>query len=102
MPDRLSYSLWMDLEFKNFSRFKRHLLVLFYLKKDVWNERPFIFKDTISTPLNKKIGCKITNHNWNYQSDDDFFYCNKCCKTQSSTTRKVNQRHEIINKILKR
>lgn len=101
MADRLSFSLWMDWKFKNFSRFKRNLLVLLYLKKDVWNERSLIFEDSFITPYNQKFGCKFSKHKWNYDSTTDTFFCRKCLKSENPQSRKINHRQERLQKILK-
>jgi len=101
MASRLSFSLWMDWKFKNFSRFKRNLLILLYLKKDVWSERTLILRDSIITPLNKKFGCKLSKHDWNYDLESDTFFCRKCHKSENSQSRKINHRQERLQKILK-
>jgi len=96
-----SYSLWMDLKFKNYKRFKRNLLILFYLKRDAWSDRKLIIKDSFTTPFYKSIGCKITAHDWHKDSEEDYYVCLKCHKWQSSQERKVSNRDKILDKILK-
>ena len=98
---RQSFSLWMDLKFKNFKRFRRNLSILFYSKRDVWSERKMIIKDSFVTPYYKFIGCKITSHDWHKDKDDDAYVCWKCHKWETSKQRKISNRDEILDKILK-
>jgi hypothetical protein len=105
MPSRLtnrqSFSLWMDWKFKNFPRFKRNLLILLGLKKDVWKERSLIFLDSFTIPFNKKFGCRSSKHDWFYDSESDIWICLKCHKSENSESRKINHRQDRIQKILK-
>jgi len=98
---RQSFSLWMDLKFKNFKRFRRNLSILFYSKRDVWSERKMIIKDSFVTPYYKFIGCKITSHEWHKDEDGDGYVCWKCHKWETSKQRKISNRDEILDKILK-
>jgi hypothetical protein len=98
---RQSFSLWMDLKFKNFKRFRRNLSILFYLKRDVWSERKMIIKDSFVTPYYKFIGCKIASHDWHNLPQDDAYVCYKCHKWETSKQRKISNRDEILDKILK-
>lgn len=97
---RQSFSLWMDWKYKNFSRFRKNLLILFLLKRDDWYERKMIIKDSFTTPFNKIIGCKITSHDWHKDSEDDYYVCWKCHKWETSDQRKISKRDEILDKIL--
>lgn len=101
---RQSYDLFMDLKFKNRKRFTKNLLIFFYLKKDEWNERPLILRDTVLVRFSKTIGCKIFRHQWaRFQDLDgsDYHYCINCGKKISDPDLTAQKRNHQLKKLLK-
>ena len=112
---RESYSLQMDLKYKNYKRFWKNISTLFYLRNpsiDYRNhkkwfvsngryERKLIIKDSFITPFNKKFGCRWFGHDWKFDNEDNYYICWKCFKYESPDVHKSTSRDEKIDKILR-
>ena len=98
---REGFNLRVDLKHKQFKRFRKNLMILFFLKRGKY-ERKLIVKDTFITPFYKSMfGCNWFGHEWHYDREDDCFICYKCFKHETSDNHKKNLREDKINKILK-
>jgi hypothetical protein len=102
---RESFNIWWDIKYKNWERVKQLLPELFKFWKKSW-QREYIIKDSIKTPFNKKIGCKLFGHKWSTEKeikdyDLDGYHCWKCNKWETFETHTTNQRNEKLEKLLK-
>ena len=102
---RESYSLWKDWKL-NRKRFWRNLGILLFINHLYSNsyskyERKVIWIDSFRTPFNKKWGCKLFGHDWQYDQEDNYYICWKCFKYESKNEHIEYQRDEKIKDILK-
>lgn len=98
---RQSFSLKSELKYKEYKRFRRNLLILFFLKKGKY-ERRLIIKDTFITPFFKSMfGCNLFGHEWHFDSEYNYYICYKCFKHETPDNHKSNLRQEKLDKILR-
>ena len=98
---RQSFNLRSDLKYKEWSRFRKNILILFFLKRGKY-ERRLIVKDTFVTPFFKSMfGCRFFGHEWHYDSEDNYYICYKCFGRETPQDHKINNRQQKIDKILK-
>ena len=95
---RESFNIWRDIKRKDWKR-------VGYILKSIFNNkwsRKMIIKDSIITPFNKRIGCKLFGHRWSTEEDDkkyDFegnFYCWKCGKWETKEQRRDSKIKSIL------
>lgn len=116
---RESYSLQMDLKYKNYKRFWKNIRTLLYLNTPSINykdyrrwfvsngkyERGLIIQDSFLSPFNKKFGCKWFGHDWkfidNNNIEENYYVCLKCLKYETTEDHKSTSRDEKIDKILR-
>lgn len=102
MASRENMNIWRDIRKRDWKRFKEKIRTI--LSKDQFRgwDRDMILKDSLITPFNRFLGCKLFGHKWStkeemleYQMVNQ--YCWKCAKW--STRSEI--RDEKISQILK-
>ena len=65
-------------------------------------ERKMVWNDNFRIPFYKRIGCRITKHNWYYLDDDEMAFCTKCYKRTEHISKEQWDRMEKLKSIKKR
>jgi hypothetical protein len=85
----------------NHGGYKKIDRIIIQFWKSKWYRKNMI-EDTIKTPFNKKIGCKLFGHNWATRQEIEYYdigseYCWKCNKRIKTS----EKREMMIDEILK-
>ena len=122
MPSRESYSIKNYWKYPRNNRGRNYNAFEHYHKKEqkklrlksIWYlifkkficgsiyERKMFWLDSVTSPFNRFIGCKITKHKWYYMDDEEKAFCTKCHKKTEHIPRDQWKRMKKLKSIKKR